>query len=1264
MLVPEGYRLEKSLSSSVRSQVALAQCESDATYVILKTYLSKLPERNIAQLECERAMLLAAAGPGVARPIRVVRARQSTLVLELLQGVALESWLSDALPTPKQLLTLAIDLCDVLTRMHEAQVIHRNLSPHNVLIDPSRLRTSVLGFGFARPLGIPSPCRAGTKSRWDRISVHAYMAPEQTGRMNRGIDERSDLYALGATLYRAATGQPVFAARDPLAMLHAHMARIPTPACELRPDLPEALSRIIAKLLEKEPALRYQSARALIADLRECAEQLRTRGSIPPNLELGRADFPARPSFGSELYGREFELEALRASYAAAVQERARLLLVSGDPGVGKSALVRQLRSDMATSGGYFAVARFEPACARPYSGWSIVLADFIQQLLAESDADLRRWRAQLRFTLGDVGRALVDLVPDLEFILGETPPLPAVSPHASQARLCLALQRFLTACATPEHPLVLFLDDLHWADAGSLALVESVLGSVHAAGLLLVGAYREGELSSNSRVIRLRNRTDHVKLLTLGPLSRGAIQQMLAAGLGRTPAEVVDLARQTEQKTGSHPLFVLRFMDQLHTNKLLRFVPGHGWQWQSDSIASLEITEDVAALLATRVLELPARARSALASASCVASEFDADLLGQLCTLPHADLLAAQSELAASGLIMESASGFRFTHVRIRNAAQQLLPEKKRAELHYRLSRRLLDRLPPAERERRLLEIAEHQSKGIAHVRDDERVRALGLQLRATTRAMATSSTAAAEPYLQTARQLLRHEDWSSRTQTVIDVYLRSTTAALLRGDPAAAMEHIETLEAHPLSSEQRTQVQARRLQILALSRDLDESAHYALELLDGLGSRLAKWLSHRSFALELLWLRVEIFLRGPEKIFRPAREAHPKRHESAILLAQGAGILARKHPRLLPRIAIWLTRQNLRHGYVTCPSVALAGISTVFLLNWGLSDLTLRLRELTRDRRARGRSPVPWLRAEQLASSQFDPWHLPRRSALGPLEANAKALRELGDIEFSYYAEFLQLALCALAGDPVGPTHTRLRAQIECVQQAGHVYLEPSCFEQGYALLAEPDARAIPFEERIAAGEIAIARAGPRAGNLARAAWIMALAIYGRFDLVLTQSQARYPRLPRKHGMIHLADHALFRGLAAAALATDASGRLQRRYLRLLDEALRHLRYWARRRGTPDLSHPILLLDAERERLARKTDLARSLYDRALQVAEESGYPHHAALAAERHGQMLARLGLAPAAELALAEAAQRYRVWGCEAKAANLAQHERSG
>ena len=1253
----DGYTIGKVVHSSASAQIREAHGESDKVPVLLKRrILDRTGERGSRALDEFRALARISA-PGIPRAIELASGSEGTvLVLERMPGVPLSGVLDATALSIRAWLDLGAQLAERLARVHEARVLHRDVRPANVLLDAQTGRVSLIGFSLAIELGAAEV--AAVDEHESRVAL-PYASPEQTGRMGRGCDARSDLYSLGATLYHALTGRPPFDSLDPLELVHCHIARLPAPASDLRSEIPAPLSALLLKLLRKQPEERYQSARALLFDLRKCREQWTLTRRIDPAFELGRAESPARPRFSTLLHGRTVEIAALERAYARARQGKLEWVLICGEPGAGKTALVVHLRSEVKRSRGQLALGKFDAGLDRPYAGWVSALESFVQQLLLESDEALARWRGELTAGLGSIARALVDHVPDLALVLGDLAPVPPLGPRETQARLSLAIQRMLQVCATPEHPLILVLDDVQWSDAASRLLLDDLLASQLGAALLVVVTHRgsasagDGPLASFLQ--SLQRQTERLEVVSLGPLAADAVAQILADTLQRSREDVQALARWIEGPTGNNPLTIRQFIEHLHDRSLLRYTSGVGWTWDAAELASAGMPESAIGLLLAKIDRLDAQAQAVLRLASCMGQEFDREQLGELGGIAPDALERALYALCDAGLLVPSRADLRFLHERIREAAQSQLSAMERSRLHFAAGRQLLLRLSEQERADRVFEIVEQLDRGLDHVPEELRWSVLEVNVAAGKRALAAGAGATAFRYLAVARQLLRADDRATHRAVVFALHLDAAESAFQIAQHESALALLDSAGREASDPFQRAQVAVKRIRVFALIQHPDDCTRYALGVLRALGVRWSLHPSRLRVWLELA--RIEWLLRGARSMqLRPAAKLSAKWIAPLILLEPSGGPMARADASLPLLSSCLALRFCVRHGYLAAPGLSI-GSYAHFAYPWLVRPKrALELGQQALDWMARVPDPGRGLRTEVQVHALLHPWLMPRRQALAPVERIAQRADEMGDREFAYYARLNCYNPLALAGDPVGPCEQNLRKVAEAARRASLL-----CPEEGermhavYRLLLLELSNA-ELERHVADSDAWIASHPSSADPFIRTLWLLVLCVHGRHDLAFGQSEALGERLFRISPFVHVADHTFLRGLAAAALAARAPRAQRRTFVRAVHQSLRRLRRWAR--GGPDFVHMALVLEAERARLRGRQDAARKLHVQAALHARTQGFSHHAALVHERHADLLLALRRYSDASAALRDAAVLYREWGALPKANALA------
>jgi PAS domain S-box-containing protein len=809
-----------------------------------------------------------------ARPIAVARdAERVVLEFEDPGGVPLDQLLGDPLELAL-FLRLAVSLSAAIDHLHELGMIHKDIKPANILVDPVIGRCWLRGFGIASRLprerqpAEPPEFLAGTL---------AYMAPEQTGRMNRCVDCRSDLYALGVTLYEMLTGSLPFTASDPMEWVHCHIARKPVAPSDQLETIPWPVSAIIMKLLAKTAEERYQTAAGVESDLRRCLTEWEDGRAGAPlssskayrmeEFPLGEHDTPDRLLIPEKLYGRAREIEALLGSFdrivAGALPE---LVLVSGYSGIGKSSVVNELQKVLVQPRALFASGKFDQYKRDiPYATLAQAFQGLIRFLLSTSETELQNWRHAFGEALGPNGRLIVDLVPELKLVIGEQPPVTVLPPKDAQARFQLVFRRFIGVFAQREHPLALFLDDLQWVDSATLDLLEDLLSRSDIRHLMLIGAYRDNEVNSSHPLMRklaeMRQTGAVVHPIVLAPLSCEDLGRLIADSLHCEPMRAAPLAQLVHQRTAGNPFFATQFITALAEEKLLRFDhASRSWVWDVSRIGSKDYTDNVVDLMLGKLNRLPVETQKALKALACLGNSVEIGTLaithqrlfssqeGDAEPVPRSQassayqaparppeqsrVLAEQWRDGSEGgtleeklhsdlwealrleFIVRSEGSYKFVHDRVQEAAYSLIPEELRAETHLQIGRGLLSHTTPERREEAVFEIVNQLNRGAVLISwQDEREQLAELNLIAGKRAKASTAFAAALKYLAAGASLLDDGAWDRRHDLVFALELPRAECEFLTGQTAAANERLIMLSSRAMDTVELAAVTCLRI-------------------------------------------------------------------------------------------------------------------------------------------------------------------------------------------------------------------------------------------------------------------------------------------------------------------------------------------------------------------------------------------------------------------------------------------------------------------
>jgi predicted ATPase/tRNA A-37 threonylcarbamoyl transferase component Bud32/HPt (histidine-containing phosphotransfer) domain-containing protein len=805
----ERYELGERLAESDRNTVRRVRRVRDGAKLVIKTSTREHPSvREVRRLEFEYHILRRVQSAGVIAAVDIERdAGRVALVLEDFGGERLSAIASRGSSRGVGLdvfFPVAAKIVSALGHIHACGVMHKDINPGNILINPGTRELKLIDFSIASELSrehldaTPHNALEGTLP---------YLSPEQTGRMNRDLDYRSDYYSLGITFFELLTGSLPFSAQDVLGYIHCHLSRPAPDAHELNPELPIGLARIVAKLMAKNPDDRYQSARGLAADLEHCRSTWQQQREVAA-FELGTRDVSERFQVSQALLGREQEAARLLSAFERAAAGPAQLLLVSGYSGIGKSTLISEIHKPVVEKRAHFAAGKFEQLERNlPYGALLQALRGVLKQILSEPERQLLARRDRLRNALGNDAAVLFPFLPELSQILGPQPSVAELSAREAQSRLQRLFRGFLRAIATAEQPLVLFLDDLQWTDGSTPQLLAHLLGEEQLRYVCFIGAYRDNEVTEG-HLLRLgldelkAKRPELVHELSLRPLAEASVEQIVAGTLHCQVAECRSFAQQLFQKTGGNPFFVHELLHVLHRQGGIQFSAERGaWIWHEEVLQRAALTDNVVDLVLGRLRELPADTLTCLGIAACLGKEFDLGLLARIAgKTPGAvatalwqaverELLLPRGEAhrlllrdaADSALELADAGiSYQFPHDRVVEAAYALLDERQRAELHLRIGREIQRRIPGPERAERVFDFIDHLNRGRSLLTElSQRLELAELNHAAGSSARRSAAYAPAIAYLERARALLSDAEWQGRRD--LDFACRRMTAECL---------------------------------------------------------------------------------------------------------------------------------------------------------------------------------------------------------------------------------------------------------------------------------------------------------------------------------------------------------------------------------------------------------------------------------------------------------------------------------------------------
>jgi PAS domain S-box-containing protein len=809
--------------------------------VLLVAPAADLPSRaSLDRLTHEYDLKDELDGAWAVRPLDLVRDAGGTmLVLEDADGEPLDRILGMPMEIGR-FLGLAIAISFALGRLHQHGLVHKDIKPANMLFNEATGALRLTGFGIASRLARE---RHSLQTPETIKGTLAYMAPEQTGRMNRSIDSRSDLYALGVTFYQMLAGALPFSATDPMEWVHCHLAKQPVPPAERLKDIPAPVSAIVMKLLAKQAEERYQTAAGLENDLRRCQSEWKEKRWVN-DFPLGVRDIPDRLQIPEKLYGRRREVSSLLAAFDHVSNSGApELVLVSGYSGIGKSSVVNELRPVLVPPRGLFASGKFDQYKRDiPYATLAQAFQSLIRSLLGKSDADLTPWRDALQEALGANAGLIVDLVPEVKSIIGEPPPVPELPPQDAQRRFQLVLRQFLTVFARGEHPLALFLDDLQWLDSATLDLIGDLLTHQDVRHLLLIGAYRDNEVTPAHPLMRKLESllpTGRVRDVKLSPLTIADLRELVVDTFRIGARQATPLAELVHAKTDGNPFFVIHFLHVLADEGLVFFDHEQvRWSFNVAGIHAAQYTDNVVELLAGKLTRLPPDTQGALRHLACLGSVTDVATLSIILDMPEREVHTVLLEALHQQLIERLAGAYRFVHDRVQEAAYALIPDRSRAEVHLQIGRLLVAHILPKKRDETIFEIVNQLNRGASLITSqEEREQLAELNLIAAKRAVASSAYASALTYLTTGAALLPEGSWENRQKLAFDLGLHAGDCEICLGALQTAEDRLTMLAPHATDTVQRCAVARRRVDLYTMLGASNRGVAVGLECLRKVG-------------------------------------------------------------------------------------------------------------------------------------------------------------------------------------------------------------------------------------------------------------------------------------------------------------------------------------------------------------------------------------------------------------------------------------------
>ncbi|WP_428559913.1 MAG: diguanylate cyclase domain-containing protein [Solidesulfovibrio sp. DCME] len=1271
MISLTGFQIGELLYQGPNSQVFRARRQCDGLPVVIKVPSSPdISIRENLRFQHEYDLLATLDLPRVIKVHDLVQYRSSFAIIEEDYGaVDLDAHLGGRILDTTAFLDVAVQMAESLAQLHAQRIIHKDVHLGNFLIHPGTGEVKLTDFGMS------SLIEGEVQEPGDPDQIEgslAYISPEQTGRMNRGIDSRSDLYSLGVCYYKMLTGELPFRSRDPMELLHAHIARKPPRPKDMNAFVPRALSDCTMRLLKKRAEDRYQGATGLVRDL-EAMRAAADRGDSLADMALGRWDVSDHFQVSQKIYGRDKESRLLLEVFDRTARGGAELLLVAGYSGIGKTSLVNEVHKGLTRQRGRYVCGKHDQFQRDiPFSAFLQAFRQLVNQALSEPEARVAQWRADLLAALGNNARVMVDVIAELELILGSQPPVPDLGPSEAQNRFILCIQQFIGVFARREHPLVLFLDDLQWADAPSLQLLWTLASQARTPYLLLLGAYRDNEVFPGHPLLltvrRLQDAGVAVRTVSLTPLRNADLGQLAADTLRRRPEEVEELTGLIEEKTGGNPFFVSQMLKELHARGVFRPDPETGgWRWDMAGIRAMALTDNVVDLMAGRIGRMNPRTRQALTLAACIGNRFELSMLAAVREQSAADTSEALWEAMRAGLLIPTGSALRFLHDRVQQAAYSLIPREDLAPLNLRIGRLLLRHVGQTQLDEAIFDIVSHFNAALGHIDDpEERLALFELNMRAGRKAKASTAYEPALRHFDIAASLLPEGAWRTQPDVMRDVAREKADVSYLLGDFAQAEGLLDEALARTPDRFQKVAIFLQKLiqyNQLGKYNDMMAKARDALALFGVTFPQAddAATLAGR-FAALLADYTALLGQRPIEELIRIPDVTDPEQDSVIRLMAiltDGAYIAV---PTLFPILVLEVVSRSMRHGHNALSAIGFAWVTVVIVQERQDYRSAFELGKLAMGLIAR--FPNPRIRAQItfLYAVCAMHWFLPLEEQIEMYKRAYQYGLENGNLVFAGYARTM-IPKTVLAAASVDKALEESAISLAFYEKRGSPFLWSERFCNLFLrnLRGErPDPISLSTEDTDEGALLGRWQAPQTLFGHG-----LAYFLTSKLQLLFHFGEVREAwRLAEAHAdwmryipiLYETTVFSFYRAMAAASLLEEAAPGEGEGMAARFRAALDEFAVWAA--NCPEnYAWQERLLRAEEARLAGRTAEAQDLFEQAATLARTYKQPRGVALSRERAALAQYALGNLEAAKALLEDASFNYYRWGAHAKVLRL-------